>query len=177
MNIETLKAVGADQKTIVTGCPHCLHTIGNEYADFGGNFTVMHHTQLIAELISSGKLKLNRNTLAKTTFHDPCYLGRYNGVYNEPRNMLTAAGVTLLEMDRSRSNSFCCGAGGAQMWKEEEEGREAVNANRFVEAQAAGAETLAVGCPFCARMLNDARTQADSHMKIKDVAEIVAAVI
>ena len=177
MNIETLKAVGADKKKIVTGCPHCLHTIGNEYADFGGNFIVVHHTQFMADLIRSGKLQLNGHFLEKMTFHDPCYLGRHNGVYDEPRHVLGKTGITLLEMDRSRSNSFCCGAGGAQMWKEEEEGREAVNSNRFAEVQAAGAETVAVGCPFCARMLNDANNQADSRMKVKDVAEIVAAAI
>ncbi len=185
MNIETLKACGADQKKIVTGCPHCLHTIGQEYTDFGGHFTVVHHTQLIAELIGAGRLKLNNLPLAegdrgegeKFTFHDPCYLGRHNGVYDEPRELLAQAGVNLVEMVRSRSSSFCCGAGGAQMWKEEEPGTEAVNANRLAEARSTGAEVVAVGCPFCVRMLNDAGTQTGLPLKVKDVAEIVAAAL
>ena len=177
MNIELLKGIGADQKKIVLNCPHCLQTIGKEYADFGGHFTVMHHTQLISALIGSGKLKLNGNALDQVTFHDPCYLGRHNGIYEAPRTALAKAGVTLMEMDRTRSNSFCCGAGGAQMWKEEEHGTEAVNANRFAEAQATGAKTLAIGCPFCARMLNDANNNAGAPMQVKDVAEVVVGAI
>lgn len=177
-NIETLNAAGAGPKKIVANCPHCLHTLGKEYQDYGGSYTVMHHTQLISELVGSGKLKLNGpNGLEPVTFHDPCYLGRHNGIYNDPRQALAEAGVTLLEMDRTRNNSFCCGAGGAQMWKEEEHGRQAVNANRYAEAQATGAKTLAVGCPFCARMLNDANNNAGGPMAVKDVAEIVAEAI
>jgi Fe-S oxidoreductase len=174
MNIETLKAVGADQKKIVTGCPHCLHTLGKEYADYGANFTVLHHTQLITDLIGQGRLKLNGSKLEQVTFHDPCYLGRHNGEYQAPREALAQAGMTLLEMDRSKSNSFCCGAGGAQVWKEEEEGTQAVNDNRFAEARATGAQTLAIGCPFCARMLNDSNNAAGAPMQVKDVAEVVA---
>ncbi len=176
-NIEMLNSVGADKKRMVASCPHCLHTLGKEYADFGGNYTVLHHTQLITELIGSGKLKLNGNRLEKVTFHDPCYLGRHNGIYEAPREALAQAGLTLLEMDRHKSNSFCCGAGGAQMWKEEEKGAQAVNANRYAEAKATGADTLAIGCPFCARMLNVANTQAGAPMKVKDVAEIIAELI
>jgi Fe-S oxidoreductase len=176
-NIELLNSIGADQKRIVASCPHCLHTLGQEYADLGGNFTVLHHTQLLTELIGNGHLKLNGNRLEKVTFHDPCYLGRHNRIYEAPREALAQAGMALLEMDRHRSNSFCCGAGGAQMWKEEEKGVQAVNANRYAEAKATGADTLAVGCPFCARMLNDANTQAGAPMKVKDVAEIVAEAI
>jgi Fe-S oxidoreductase len=176
-NIELLNSVGADQKRILASCPHCLHTLGQEYADFGGNFNVLHHTQLLTELIGQGRLKLDGSRLEKVTFHDPCYLGRHNGIYDAPREALAQAGVTLLEMDRQRNNSFCCGAGGAQMWKEEEKGTQAVNANRYAEAQATGADTLAVGCPFCARMLNDSNTQAGTPMKINDVAEIVAEAI
>ena len=176
-NIEMLNSVGANKKRMVASCPHCLHTLGKEYADFGGNYVVLHHTQLITELIGSGKLKLNGNRLEKVTFHDPCYLGRHNGIYEAPREALAQAGLTLLEMDRHKSNSFCCGAGGAQMWKEEEKGTQAVNANRYAEAKATGADTLAIGCPFCARMLNDANTQAGAPMKVKDVAEIIAELI
>lgn len=179
MNIETLKGVEADKRTIVANCPHCLQTIGKEYTDFGGHFTVMHHTQLISELIGSGKLRLSSNGggLEQVTFHDPCYLGRHNGVYNAPRDALAKAGATLLEMGRSQSNSFCCGAGGAQMWKEEEHGNQAVSDNRYAEAQATGAKTLAIGCPFCARMLNDANNAAGSPLVVKDVAEVVAEAI
>jgi Fe-S oxidoreductase len=176
-NIELLNSVGADNKRIVVNCPHCLQTLGQEYPEFGGEYTVIHHSQLIAELIGSGQLSLNGNRLEKVTFHDPCYLGRHNGIYEAPREVLARAGMSLLEMDRHGSNSFCCGAGGAQMWKEEEHGTEAVNLNRFAEAKATGAETLAVGCPFCARMLNDANNAAGSPMAVKDVAEVVAAAL
>jgi Fe-S oxidoreductase len=177
-NIETLNAAGVDQKRIVVNCPHCLHTLSKEYPDYGGNYRVLHHTQLITELIGSGKLKLNgQNGLEQTTFHDPCYLGRHNTIYNDPRQALAEAGVALLEMERSRNKSFCCGAGGAQMWKEEEPGQQSVNANRYAEARATGAKTLAVGCPFCARMLNDANNNAGSPMMVKDVAEVVAEAI
>jgi Fe-S oxidoreductase len=176
-NIEVLNGVEANRKKIVVNCPHCLQTIGQEYPAFGGEYTVIHHTQLITELIGSGALKLNGNRLEKVTFHDPCYLGRYNGLYEAPRQALAKAGMTLLEMDKHKSNSFCCGAGGAQMWKEEEHGTEAVNAKRYAEAEATGAGTLAVGCPFCARMLDDANTAAGSPMAVKDVAQIVAAAI
>jgi Fe-S oxidoreductase len=177
MNIETLNAAGVDQKKIVTGCPHCLHTLSNEYPALGGNYTVLHHTQLMAELIGIGQLKLNDGRLEYTTFHDPCYLGRYNQEYEAPRRALAEVGLTLLEMERYKINSFCCGGGGAQVWKEEENGNQAVNANRFAEAKATQAHTLAVGCPFCARMLNDANSQAGEPMKVKDVAEIIAEAI
>ena len=172
-NIETLRDIGADKKRIVTGCPHCFHTIRNEYPSLGGEFTVMHHTQLIGDLVGQGKLTLKGNVLQQTTFHDPCYLGRHNGEYDAPRDALAKAGNTLLEMNRSKADSFCCGAGGAQMWKEEEHGSEAVSLNRFSEAQATGANTLAVGCPFCARMLDDANKEAGQPMAIMDVAEVV----
>ncbi|RME97382.1 MAG: (Fe-S)-binding protein, partial [Chloroflexi bacterium] len=177
-NIEMLNAVGADKKTIVTGCPHCLHTLSNDYPDFGGHYTVLHHSQVISCLIGEGRLKLNsQNRLEQVTFHDPCYLGRHNGVYDDPRSALAKAGATLLEMDRSRADSFCCGAGGGQMWKEEEHGSAAVNQTRYAEAQATGAGVLAVGCPFCARMMNDANTNAGSPMVVRDVAQVVAEAI
>ncbi len=176
-NIEILKEIEADKRKIVANCPHCLQTIGKEYAEFGGEFTTLHHTQLITELIGNGKLKLNGSNLESVTFHDPCYLGRHNEVYDDPRDALAKAGATLLEMGRNRSDSFCCGAGGAQFWKEEEHGSEAVNENRYAEAKATGAKTLAVGCPFCARMMNDANTADGSSMEVKDVAEVVAAAL
>lgn len=173
-NIETLNAAGADSRRIVTSCPHCFTTIGKDYAELGGNYRVFHHTQLIADLVGKGKLKLNGSSLEKVAFHDPCYLGRHHGIIAEPRDLLAKAGATLLEMDRSGTNSFCCGAGGAQMWKEEEHGSAAVNITRFNEAKRTGAETLAVACPFCATMMIDANGELGGSMKIKDVAEIVA---
>ncbi len=174
-NIETLNSLGVQEKKIVVSCPHCLHTLGKEYNDFGGNFQVLHHTQLISDLIGTGQLTLNNGQgLEKAIFHDPCYLGRHNGEYEAPRDALAKAGVVLLEMGRNRSDSFCCGAGGAQMWKEEEHGNEAVSANRYAEAEASGATLLATGCPFCAIMMNDANRDAGSKMQIKDVVQIVA---
>jgi Fe-S oxidoreductase len=170
-NVELLNEV--NPRRIVATCPHCLHTLKNEYPAFGGNYQVIHHTQLIAELAAQGKLKLHTDAAQKLTFHDPCYLGRQNGVLQEPRQVVELAGGTLLEMPRHGARSFCCGAGGAQMWKEEEHGLERVSANRFQEAQATGAEALVVGCPFCMVMLNDAKKDANSGMAVLDVAEVV----
>jgi Fe-S oxidoreductase len=171
-NVEMLNEIAP--KRIVTTCPHCLHTLSNEYPAFGGNYTVIHHTQLIEELYALGKLKPYEAARADVTFHDPCYLGRHNQVYDAPRNVLHSTGASVTELPRHRNNSFCCGAGGAQMWKEEEHGRERVSANRFAEAMATGKDTLAVGCPFCMVMLTDAAKAAKSEMQVKDVAEIVA---
>ena len=172
MNIETLNAVGP--KKIITACPHCLHTLQTEYPDYGGHYQVVHHTEFINELIGQGKIKLDPAKMDQTTFHDPCYLGRHNGQYEAPRQVLKQAGADLVEMKRSGRNSFCCGAGGAQMWKEEEHGSQAVNLNRYQEAKASGAKTLAAGCPFCTRMLTDANAQEGEAMAVRDVAEIVA---
>jgi Fe-S oxidoreductase len=172
-NIDTLNRVGADKKKIVTGCPHCLHTLGKEYSAYGGNYTVMHHTQMIESLTADGKLNTATDQQTQVTFHDPCYLGRHNGEYQAPRNALADSGLSLVEMARNKRNAFCCGAGGAQVWKEEEEGDQAVSDHRFEEAKNTGAETLAVGCPFCARMMNDANSRAGNPMLVKDVAEIV----
>ena len=172
-NIETLNAAGADKKRIVTSCPHCFTAIAKEYGELGGRYQVFHHTQLIADLVGKGQLKLNGNKLEKVTFHDPCYLGRHNGIVTEPRDALAQAGFTLLEMGRGGVDSFCCGAGGAQMWKEEEHGTEAVNLNRFAEARRTGAKTLAVGCPFCGTMMHDANREHGEAMQVKDVAQLV----
>jgi Fe-S oxidoreductase len=183
-NVETLnEALGerrnpriqrARASRIVTTCPHCLHTLANEYPAFGGHYTVIHHTQLIEELFLLGKLRTDSHQQADVTFHDPCYLGRHNQVYDAPRNALTQANAIVSELPRNRNNSFCCGAGGAQMWKEEEHGAERVSENRFREAMATGKDTLAVGCPFCMVMLTDAAKAVKSNMQVKDVAEIVA---
>lgn len=171
-NIEILNEVAP--KRIVTTCPHCLHTIKNEYPAFGGDYEVIHHTQLINELVDAGRLKLKQSDTQKITFHDPCYLGRQNEILIEPRSVLQDTQANLVEMPRHGNKSFCCGAGGSQMWKEEEHGNERVNASRFEEAQATGADTLAVGCPFCMVMLNDAKKDAEADMQVLDVAEIVA---
>lgn len=161
-------------KRIVTTCPHCLHVLKNEYPAFGGHYTVLHHSQLIHELVSEGKLKWkSQNQLGKSTYHDPCYLGRQNGVLTAPRQVLHAAGTPLTEMPRSGQLSFCCGAGGAQMWKEEEHGETRVNAERLREAKATQAEFLTVGCPFCLIMLGDAAREAAPELKVMDLAEIV----
>ncbi len=170
-NIEILNEVSP--KRIVTTCPHCLHTLKNEYPAFGGQYEVIHHTQLINELVASGKLELKQLDSQTITFHDPCYLGRQNDILVEPRRVLEDLQVNLIEMPRHGKKSFCCGAGGAQMWKEEEHGDARVNTHRFEEAKATGANTLAVGCPFCMVMLNDARVDSEGEMQVLDVAEIV----
>jgi len=172
-NVEILNEL--KPKRIVTTCPHCLHTLKNEYPAFGGNYTVIHHTQLINELVGAGKISMQLSgDNFQVTFHDPCYLGRHNGIFEAPRDDLKAAGVQVIEMPRHGAKSFCCGAGGAQMWKEEENGTERVNTARFAEARATGASTLAVGCPFCITMLSDAATADGGAVEVKDVAEIVA---
>ncbi len=172
-NVELLNEV--KPKRIVTTCPHCLHTIKNEYPAFGGNYEVIHHTQLINELVGAGKIKMEvTGEELKVTFHDPCYLGRHNGIVDAPREAIRSAGLVTVEMPRNSAKSFCCGAGGAQMWKEEEKGSAAVNKTRYAEAKSTGAETVAVGCPFCMVMLNDASKAEESPMQVKDVAEIVA---
>jgi Fe-S oxidoreductase len=161
-------------KRIVATCPHCLHTLKNEYPAFGGEFSVVHHTQLINELIAEDRIKLKGNSDGKISFHDPCYLGRQNGILAEPRSILQNNSDSFIELPRHGSKSFCCGAGGGQMWKEEEEGRERVSANRMKEAASTGADTLAVACPFCLIMLADAAKEKDSPMRLLDIAEIVA---
>ncbi len=175
MNIETLNEIGVDKKRIVTSCPHCFFTLRGEYPALGGNYQVLHHTQLIADLVGRGVLKINGdNKLETVTFHDPCYLGRHNDEFDAPRESLEGAGKVLLEMDRSKSDSFCCGAGGAQMWKEEEHGQESVGVNRYNEAETTGAQLLATACPFCAIMLKDARNESGGDLQIMDIAQIVA---
>jgi Fe-S oxidoreductase len=180
-NVEILNEVAP--KRIVTTCPHCLHTIKNEYPAFGGNYTVVHHTQLINELVGAGKIELQvTSDELRVTFHDPCYLGRHNQVFEAPREALKEAGVVTVEMPRHAAKSFCCGAGGAQMWKEEEAGEMRVSRARLAEAKAtlqgagtsAGVDTLAVGCPFCMTMMSDAATADGGTIAVKDVAEIVA---
>jgi Fe-S oxidoreductase len=172
-NVEILNE--AAPKRIVTTCPHCLHTIKNEYPAFGGNYTVIHHTQLINELVGTGKIQLQvTSDMLQVTFHDPCYLGRHNKEFDAPREALKSTGVTTIEMPRNSAKSFCCGAGGSQMWKEEENGTARVNITRFAEAKSTGADTVAVGCPFCLTMMSDASKADGGDIQVKDVAELVA---
>jgi len=172
-NVEMLNEVKSPR--IVTTCPHCLHTLKNEYPAFGGDYEVIHHTQLINELVGMGKIQMEvMEDDLKVTFHDPCYLGRHNKIIDAPREALKSTGMLTVEMPRHGQQSFCCGAGGAQMWKEEEEGTANVNHTRFKEAKGTGVDTLAVGCPFCMTMLNDASKADGGEVTVKDVAEIVA---
>lgn len=175
-NVATLNAaMEAKPKTIVTTCPHCFHTLANEYKDFGGSYTVRHHTDFIAELVSQKKIAVGFSD-GKVTFHDPCYLGRHNGILQEPRAVIQALGLELSEPPRHGKNSFCCGAGGAQFWKEEEPGAERVSSNRYRELKKTGATTIATGCPFCMAMMNveTAQEPEGQGMQVLDVAELVA---
>ncbi|MEJ2616495.1 MAG: (Fe-S)-binding protein [Ignavibacteriaceae bacterium] len=173
-NIETLNKYGV--KKIVTACPHCFHSLGNEYKQFGGNYEVMHHSQLIEDLISQGKIKLGKdNKKEKVTYHDSCYLGRYNDVYNAPRKSLKEnSSIEFVEMKRVKSKGFCCGAGGGRMFLEDEEGGK-INVERTKEALETGADTVASACPFCMTMLTDGvkHFEKSEEVAVKDIAEIV----
>ena len=177
-NIETLKSVNA--KKVVTSCPHCLHTLRNDYPQFGGNFEVVHHTQLIDHLYKAGKLKSEKSPVDTITYHDSCYLGRWNREFDAPRDVIAAVGAPggIKELTRSKRHGFCCGAGGGRMFMEEHEG-ERVNMNRTDEIIAAEVEAVAVACPFCNIMLTDGMKQrnVDEKIQVLDVAELVAASI
>ncbi len=173
-NIETLKQYKF--KVILTQCPHCYNTLLNEYPQFGGNFQVMHHTQYIEALLAEQNIRVqpDHDRGQQITFHDPCYLGRYNDEYEAPRALATASGMQLVEMARTRDQAMCCGGGGARVWLEEE-GDIRVNRNRLAHIQATGASQAAAACPFCLIMLEDARGALDAeNLVIRDVAEIVA---
>jgi Fe-S oxidoreductase len=172
-NIATLNRYQV--QTIVVTCPHCLQSLGKEYRQFGGHFTVVHHTTFLKQLIDGGKLPLTPGARATVAFHDPCYLGRYNDEYDAPRDVLGMIGaVELVEMERSRDRSFCCGAGGGRMWMEEREGKR-VNVERTEEALATGAGVIGTGCPFCMTMLTDGvkEKEKSESVQVKDIAEIV----
>ncbi|GAB4139589.1 MAG: (Fe-S)-binding protein [Ignavibacteriales bacterium] len=172
-NVETLNNYNV--KKIVTACPHCFNSLKNEFPQFGGNFEVIHHSQLIEELIKSGKIELKEGDKTKITYHDSCYLGRYNNVYDSPRNSLTQiANIELVEMERNRDKGFCCGAGGGRMFLEETEGSR-VNENRISEALSLNPDTVAVACPFCMTMMNDGIKTFNKNdvVNVKDIAEIV----
>ncbi|MGB9082007.1 MAG: (Fe-S)-binding protein, partial [Desulfuromonadaceae bacterium] len=162
---------------VITQCPHCFTTLKNDYRQYGLELEVIHHSELIDSLITSGRLKLNRNVtdLGTIAFHDSCYLGRHNNVYEAPRNVITAAtGSAPMELERNRDNSFCCGAGGGRMWMEEQQGT-MINLNRIEEALANKPDTLCVSCPYCLTMFADGLKdlQAD-RIQVKDIAEVVA---
>lgn len=175
-NVETLNTVRP--KLIVSTCPHCMNAIGNEYKQLGGDYQVIHHTEYLENLVTAGKLPMAQ-LQESVTYHDPCYLGRHNGVYDAPRTLITRMAGEVLELERARENSFCCGAGGAQFWKEEEEGRERLSDNRFREIQARldaakEGKVVAVGCPFCKSMLNSTPEKAKrDDIVVRDVAELM----
>ncbi|MDX1991880.1 MAG: (Fe-S)-binding protein [bacterium] len=179
-NVETLNEAVTRQDRpeprIVVTCPHCYHNIGREYHQFGGDYEVVHHTELIEELIAAGRVPMNAHPgkQPNVTFHDPCYLGRHNDIISAPRNVLDKVATNVVEMPRNKRNSFCCGAGGAQFWKEEEHGLKAVNVERYQEAKSTGAEVVAVGCPFCMQMFTSAQSEVTDGPEVKDVAELVA---
>lgn len=175
-NIETLNLYNV--KKIVATCPHCFNVLKNEYPALGGNYEVMHHTQFLQSLINEGRLKLKDGGTfdgKKITYHDSCYLGRANGVYEAPRSVLQNLDNQLVEMQRSKTTGLCCGAGGAQMFKEDEPGNKRINMERTEEALETGAEIVAVNCPFCLTMMSDgikAKEKQESVM-VYDLAELI----
>lgn len=176
-NISVMNAYGV--KKIVTACPHCFNTLKNEYPGLGGNYEVIHHTQLINDLIFKGSLVVKDGGEFKgkrITFHDPCYLGRGNNVYEAPREVLSKLDADLVEMKRCRANGLCCGAGGAQMFKEAEKGIKEINVERTSDALSTSPSVIATGCPFCNTMLTDGvkHFEKESEVSVQDIAEIAA---
>lgn len=172
-NIETLKLYKV--KKIVTTCPHCFNVLKNDYPALGGNYEVIHHTQLLADLIADGKLKVEQQNGPKVTYHDSCYLGRANNEYAAPRAILDALVQDVQEMQRAKEKGLCCGAGGAQMWKEDEPGNQRINIERTEEALATGAKIIAANCPFCLTMLSDGVKSAERQedVMVYDLAELI----
>ncbi|SHM64668.1 Cysteine-rich domain-containing protein [Cyclobacterium lianum] len=166
-------------KKIVTACPHCFNTLKNEYPALGGNYEVMHHSQFLQGLINEGKIVMKGGggfRGKKITFHDSCFLGRANNVYEAPREVIRALDLELVEMKRCRTKGLCCGAGGAQMFKEPEKGRKDINIERTEEALQTGAGTVAVGCPFCLTMMADGvkNKEKEKEVNVLDLAELIA---
>ena len=175
-NIEVLNAY--EIKKIVTACPHCFNTINNEYPQLGGNYEVVHHTQLLKSLLNEGRLTIEGGKFSgkKITFHDPCYLGRANDVYEAPRDLIKKLDAELVEMKRCRTNGLCCGAGGAQMFKEPEKGTKDINVLRTEDAIEVKPNIIATGCPFCNTMMTDGVKAKDKENDIEviDIAELIA---
>lgn len=174
-NIQLLN--GYEVKKIVTACPHCFNTLNNEYPNLGGNYEVLHHTQFLKQLMENGRLKIEGGVFKgkKITFHDPCYLGRANDEYEAPRQLLEKLDAELVEMKRCRQNGLCCGAGGAQMFKEPEKGNKDINVERTEEALQESPNVIATGCPFCNTMITDGvkHFNKESEVAVKDIAELL----
>ena len=176
-NIQVLNGYGV--KKIVTACPHCFNVIKNEYPELGGSYEVIHHSTFLQQLINEGKITLEGGGSfkgKKITYHDSCYLGRANNIYEAPRAVLEALDADLVEMKRCRTTGLCCGAGGAQMFKDAEKGNKEINVERTEDALATGASTIAVACPFCMTMMTDGvkNKERESDVKVKDLAELIA---
>jgi heterodisulfide reductase subunit D len=176
-NIQVLN--GYQVKKIVTACPHCFNTLKNEYPELGGSYEVIHHSTFLQQLINEGKIKLTEEGSfkgKKITYHDSCYLGRANNIYEAPREVLQALDADLVEMKRCRTTGLCCGAGGAQMFKEPEKGNKDINVERAEEALSTGAKTIAVACPFCMTMMTDGvkSKEKEAEVTVKDLAELIA---
>jgi heterodisulfide reductase subunit D len=176
-NIQVLNGYGI--KKIVTTCPHCFNILKNEYPELGGNYEVIHHTSFLQQLIDDGKIKMKEEGSfkgKKISYHDSCYLGRANEIYEAPRKVLEALDAELIEMKRCRSNGLCCGAGGAQMFKEDEPGDKRINIERTDEALATGASFIAAACPFCNTMMSDGvkNREKENEVAVLDVAEMIA---
>jgi Fe-S oxidoreductase len=176
-NIQVLN--GYQVKKIVTACPHCFNTIKNEYPELGGTYEVIHHSTFLQQLINDGKIKLSEGGSfkgRKITYHDSCYLGRANNIYEAPRSVLEALDADLVEMKKCRTTGLCCGAGGAQMFKEPEKGKKDINVARTEDALSTGATTIAVACPFCMTMMTDGvkNKEKESGVAVKDLAELIA---
>jgi Fe-S oxidoreductase len=175
-NIEIMNAY--EVKKIVTTCPHCFNTIKNEYPELGGKYEVLHHTQFINDLIADGRLVVEGGDFKgkRITFHDPCYLGRANDVYEAPRDLIQKIDAELVEMKRCRSNGLCCGAGGAQMFKDAEAGKKEINIERTEEALEVNPGIIATGCPFCNTMMTDGikNKEMENEVSVLDVAELIA---
>ncbi|MFN8243833.1 MAG: (Fe-S)-binding protein [Ferruginibacter sp.] len=179
-NIQLLNGYGINK--IVTACPHCFNTLKNEYPELGGQYEVIHHASFLQQLIDEGKIRMKEGGAfkgKKITYHDSCYLGRANDIYEAPRKVLEALDAALVEMKRCRSNGLCCGAGGAQMFKEEEKGDTRINTERADEAIATGAAVIAAACPFCNTMITDGvkNQNKEEEVQVLDIAEIVAAAL
>jgi len=175
-NVETLNMYNV--KKIVATCPHCFNTLKNEYSEFGGDYDVIHHSQLLQELIDEGRIKMKEGGTfegKKITYHDSCYMGRVNGVYEAPRTVLQELDADFVEMKRCKSKGLCCGAGGGQMWKEDEPGEKRINMERIDEALDTGAQVIAANCPFCLTMMQDGVTgkNKENDVMVYDLSELI----